>query len=711
MEQANDIIAIIKQADKPLALDELAVELNSDIAEVKRLCKALAQSGDVMYTRRGKIALPAWMGCVAGKLQGTRSGAAFLIPFHKEDGEGDVFIPPTALMGAMHEDTVIARITTRTPRNKAKRREGEVTQILKRARQSIVCKFEKGSASGVGIPKDDRVNQAVLIPRGKEKGAHTGDLVVVRITKWADGPRSAEGIVDEVLGEPGSAADVLAIIRHHELFDTFSKKALEQAMNVPQSVSASERAGRDDFRDLPCITIDGDDAKDYDDAISLQKLGDNFELGVHIADVSHYVKPGSPIDHDAYERATSTYFPDMVLPMLPFELSNGICSLREKEDRLSISCIMEIDREGSVVQYRFCKSVINVTRRVTYNAANGMLNHDEEQIEAFREIYPLLLDMHELSMVLTARRRGRGSLDFDLPESHIELDELGKPAAITPYERGASNLIIEEFMLAANECAAKYGTRNDLPYVYRVHEDPSDERIDELYALTEALGMPVRRPKATRIKPKALQALLSLADGQPYASVINRVVLRSMKKAKYSEKNTGHFGLALRNYCHFTSPIRRYPDLVVHRAIAASVEGGLHHKALEEWYGKMKGIALHCSERERISMEAERDVDDLNKALYMNERIGQAFTGIVSGVTEFGVFVELPSTIEGMVRIQNLPDDYYIYDETQYRLEGRHTGKTYTLGDEMAILVAGVDLSQRRIEFLPDEDIANRPAH
>ena len=699
-EMERDILQYLQEQTAPVSQGELekATALHRDV--LAGCLTQMENEGKVMQTKRGKWAWPALLGCVCGRVQGTRKGFAFLLA---EDGGEDVFLPQDALRGAMHGDRVLVRTFAPNRRGKGLQREGEVLRILQRARQTVVGTLEKGHYASFLIPEDRRLPD-LLIPKGKTGGAQHGQLVVVKITAYQQENRNAEGEVIEILGEAGSAeADLLGIIRHYGLKETFEPKTLEEAKEVPQQVTDRESAKREDFRNLLTVTIDGADARDFDDAISLERTEAGHALYVHIADVTHYVKPGSALDKEAYERGTSVYFPGAVLPMLPEALSNGICSLNQKEDRLTLSCIMQVDQNGYVTSFRFARGVIKVDKRVTYEDANAILERGDEGIaKAYRPVLALLEEMRTLAEKLMRNKQRRGSLDFERPESVFTLNEEGRAVDVFVHERGIANRMIEEFMLLANECAAKFAGQSDLPFLYRVHEDPAEDKMAEFFAMCKALGVSFQKPKR-KLKPRDLQALLVQTQQEPYADAVSRVMLRSLKKARYCEEDLGHFGLALKHYCHFTSPIRRYPDMVVHRAIIAKLEGGLSEKALEQQARQMPEYGRHTSECERVAMEAERAVDDLKRAEYMQDKLGEVYEGVVSSVTAFGLFVELENTIEGLVPIAMLEDDYYIYDEQLYRLIGRSTGMVYALGQRVTVKVTAVDLAMRRVEFALEE--------
>ena len=697
--QAAQVLAMLEQ--QKTALDAAALGLLCEMDGPVLACalEELRQAGRAMENRKGRWAVPALLGCIYGRVQGTRKGYAFLLP---ADGTDDVFLPQDALGGAMHEDHALVRVIARKGRARGtnRAREGEVVQVLHRARTRVVGTLERGAHANFLIPEDRRIAD-LFIPREAVGNGQSGQLVVAEITACAKPGRNAEGRVVEILGETGSSeADRMAIIRHYGLKDAFDPAALQEAERRAVAVQKKDLRGRTDFRDQMIVTIDGADAKDFDDAISLQINPDGgYTLGVHIADVTHYVVPDTALDVEAYTRGTSVYFPGAVLPMLPEALSNEMCSLQAGQDRLTLSCVMELDKGGHVQHYAFTRGVIRVTRRVTYEDANRILEqHHQPLAQAYGEVTPLLKRMETLARVMMRNRFGRGALDFDFPEPEFVLDESGRAVDVFPRHRGIANQMIEEFMLAANECAARFAVERDLPFLFRVHEEPDAGRMDEYFAMLKALGVPAQKPKRA-VKPRDLQAILKQAAGQAYETAVNRVLLRSLKKARYCEENLGHFGLAAKYYCHFTSPIRRYPDILVHRGIIAALKGGLREKQLEAEHARMPEMGRHTSECERVAMEAERAVDDLKKTEYMQDKVGQEYDGMISGVTDFGLFVELPNTVEGLVRLSSLEDDFYIYDEKLFRIVGRNSGMTYALGDRVRIRVIGTDMGLRRTEF------------
>ena len=695
-EQIN---AILVENHQPMERVELCAKLQTKPAVCEKVLHAMQEQGRIVYTNRGKIALPEQMGYVRGTISANERGFAFLVQESRD--EEDLFLPAIALHGALHGDTVLVR--KRQKRAYRGKEEGEVTAIIRRARQTVIGRLEKRRQMGMLYPEDRRLPE-MYVPGFALHGAKNGDLVVARVTHWPAKNRSWQGEITEVLGKANCMDSmILGLIRSYELPTEFAPAALAQAKAVEQSVSPRAKKNREDFRDLLTVTIDGEDARDFDDAISIcPKSGGEVELYVHIADVSHYVKLYDAIDRDAYERGTSVYFPDRVLPMLPRELSNGICSLNEGEDRLALSCVISLSAVGEVLDYRFCNSVICSNRRCTYESVNRILQHKEEIAGYTDDIVELLRMMDATAQKLMRLREERGSIDFDIPDCKIQTDAQGNATCVEREERGPSQQMIEEFMLCANECAAKLGKEHNLPFLYRVHENPETFKLESVFQLARALGLKV--PKSEHPTPKELQALLQEAAQTPFAAMFSRLLLRAMQKAHYAEKPLGHYGLALKNYCHFTSPIRRYPDLMVHRAIKAFLLQRNAIKEMEILHAKMPEYALHTSERERVAMEAERAVDDLLKAQYMERYIGKRFVGIVSSVVEYGLFVELENTVEGLVRITTMADDTYLYDEKRLQLKGWKTKKTFAIGDKIDIIVNSVDLELRRIDFLLAEE-------
>lgn len=702
-EMETLLLETLRRSGNPAAPEALLEPLE-DPDQGAAAIERLLSTGRVMLTRKRKLALPEQMGLHYGRVQGNARGFGFFIP---ADGTPDLFLPADAIHGAMHGDMVWVRQTDQISRGGNP--EAEVALIASRGQKKIVGTFEddEGAGGGYVVPDDTRLYMDVLIRPGDVDGAKQGDKVVAEILQYPDGRRPLTGRVVEVLGSKEKAGtDILSIIRRMDLPDDFSKTAARQARNLNKPVASEEIARREDLRALPCITIDGADAKDLDDAVSLVMLkGGNCLLGVHIADVSHYVTPQSPLDQEAYKRGTSVYFPDRVLPMLPKEISNGVCSLNPNTEKLTLSCIMELDPAGKVVSHRLAETVIRTRYRMTYEDANAMFDGDKGLLEQYKDIWPMLSNMGALMEKLRNRRFKRGSMDFDLAEAKLILDKKGHTVDVKLYERGISNQMIEEFMLLANETVANHARQMGIPFLYRVHETPDKEKLQQLNTFLHTLGYGIK--SLNNLRPATLQKVLLASKGTKEEAVISRVTLRSLRKARYAPECLGHFGLAIGDYCHFTSPIRRYPDLTVHRLLKAMLHGELDEKQRADWAQRMEEIAQHCSQRELAALEAERAADDLKKCEYMKDRIGTVETGIISGVAQYGFFVQLPNTVEGMVRIGSMGDDYYILDEQNYRMVGRSTGKTYRLGDQVTIRVTGADLETGNVDFILERDAGN----
>ena len=687
-----------EQAYKPMNLKELAKVFNiksDDIEDFKKVLDYMEKDGLVVKTRTEHYGVPEKMGLLVGKVQGHKRGYAFLIP---EDDREDVFIPASGLNGAMNGDKVVVKVFKEI--KEGKRSEGEVIRILDRVNKTVIGSFEDSKNFGFVVPDEKRIYQDIYIPKGNTMGAHSGDIVIAEITKWPEKRRSPEGKIVEILGKKGEKGiDILTIIKKYNLPEEFPEKVQKYTENIPDEIKEEEYNNRMDLRDKKIITIDGEDAKDLDDAISIEKLPNgNFYLGVHIADVSHYVKEKNPLDKEALKRGTSVYLVDRVIPMLPKKLSNGICSLNPKVDRLTLSCFMEIDKTGKVLNHKVVESVINSSERMTYTDVNKILkDNDQQLIKKYDYLMENFKLMEELCKILYKKRINRGAIDFDFEECKIILDEEGKPVEIKPYEREIGNRIIEEFMLVCNETIAEYMFWANIPFVYRIHEEPDSEKLQHFNEFVYNLGYSIKYSK--EIHPKALQEVVEKVKGKKEETVINTLLLRSLKQAKYSPECVGHFGLAARYYCHFTSPIRRYPDLIIHRIIKEYIKGRTTEKRIKKLEGEVAHASVQSSEMERLAEEAEREVDDLKKAEYMSERIGEVYDGIISSVTAFGLFVELPNTVEGLVHISTLLDDYYVYDERGLRLIGEKTKKIYRLGDEVKIKVDKVDLDSYEVYF------------
>lgn len=700
-ERKERILAFMREsAYKPLLFEELAIVLDvpkSDMELFRNVLEELESEGKIFKTRKNRYGIPEKMNLVAGRLQGNERGYGFVIPDDEE--RNDIFISADSLNGAMHNDRVIARINTGVIGTK--RAEGEIIKIIHRANRTVVGTFDHSRYFGFVVPDDKKISGDIFIPRDEFNGAKPGDKVVAEIVKWPESRRNAEGKVIEILGNKEDVGtDILSIIKAYGLDEEFPEDALRQAESIPEVVTAEMLRGRRDLRKLRMVTIDGEDAKDLDDAVSLERLpGGKYRLGVHIADVSHYVTENSPLDMEALKRGTSVYLVDRVIPMLPGKLSNGICSLNPRVDRLAFTVMMDIDSSGRVTDHDIFESVINVDERMTYTNVYKILVEDDREL---KERYSYLLDdfkaMEELALILRNKRLSRGSIDFDFDESKIVLNEKGKPVEIKRYEITIANRIIEEFMLVCNETVAEHFYWTNSPFVYRIHEDPDPEKIASFAEFVNNLGYHLKG--INKIHPGALQELLLKAKGTKEELIISTVMLRSLAKARYSHQNSGHFGLAAKFYCHFTSPIRRYPDLIIHRIIKEYLKGHLtqdREKALNE---ALPAIARQCSERERAADEAERETEDLKKVEYMKEREGERFEGIISNVTSFGMFVELDNTIEGLVKMSSLEDDYYTFDDKRYCLIGERTRKIYRIGDVVHVQLARADVATRQIDFL-----------
>lgn len=633
-----------------------------------------------------------------GIFSGTSRGFGFVTLDGDEGGE-DIFIPERETKGALNKDRVQVCISEDQT---GKRREGTIVAILERNVNELVGTFQKGKSFGFVVPDNQKFGSDIFIPKEYTKGAVNGHKVLVKITDYGNESKNPEGRVTQILGhinDPG--VDVASVILGNGIPTEFPEEVMHQVENIKDEVDSKDMAGRLDLRGLQTVTIDGEDAKDLDDAITLSKEGNIYKLGVHIADVSNYVTEGSPLDKEAIKRGTSVYLVDRVIPMLPHKLSNGICSLNQGCNRLALSCIMDIDEKGNVIGHRIAETVINVDRRMTYTSVKKIVeDHDEAEMKEYEELVPMFEDMLVLANILREKRRKRGSIDFDFPESKIIIGKDGRPTDILPYERNKATKIIEDFMLIANETVAEDFFWQELPFVYRTHENPDLEKIEKLSIFINNFGYTMRVGQ-DEIHPKELQKLLVRIDGTPEEALISRLTLRSMKQAKYTTSCDGHFGLATKYYCHFTSPIRRYPDLQIHRIIKENLRGGLREKRIEHYDRILSEIARQSSLTERRADEAEREVEKLKKVQYMSKFIGETFEGVISGVTSWGMYVELPNTVEGMVRMSDLQDDYYIYDESHYMLIGEHTKHTYKLGQKIKVRVVDTSKLLRTIDFVP----------
>ena len=658
---------------------------------LKEVLDALVEEGKIALSKRGKYSR-GHAEHLKGIFQANARGFGFVSP---ESGGDDVFIPEENLCGAFQGDEVEYIITAAPLR---RRMEGKIVRVLSHSVTRIVGLYEKCRDFGFVRPDNQRYLKDIYIPAGKEGGAMTGHKVVVELLSYGGEHMKPEGRVAEIIGhinDPGT--DILSIVMDMGIKTEFPEKVLNQAVRVGKPVSDGDRAGRIDLRNWQMVTIDGEDAKDLDDAVSVTREGENYRLGVHIADVANYVQERSALDKEAYERGTSVYLADRVIPMLPHVLSNGSCSLNAGEDRLALSCIMTISPSGEMMDHEIAETVICVDKRMSYNGVAKILDGDEEAIRKNKEVVPMLRQMKELSDILRERRGRRGSIDFDFSETKIVLDETGRPVELRPYERNAATKIIEDFMLMANETVAEEYFWRDVPFLYRTHDTPDEEKIRQLSTFINNFGYHIH--VRNEVRPKEIQKLLGKVDGTPEEALISRLALRSMKQARYSTENTGHFGLAAKYYTHFTSPIRRYPDLQIHRIIKENLRGRLNEDRVSYYAEILPGAAVQCSTKERTAEEAEREVVKLKKAEYMRAHIGEEYEGVISGVTRWGIYVELPNTVEGLVHVADMWDDHYEFIEQSYELAGEHTGKTYKLGQTVRVRVSDADKVQRTVNF------------
>lgn len=690
-----------EESYKPMTVQELEEVLGiKESADFKSFVKALVQMEEqalVIRTRNNRYGLPEKMNLVRGKLTAHAKGFAFVTP--EEPGMDDIFIPPHETKNAMHGDLVLVRVSSVSS---GSRREGTVEKIIERGLNEIVGTYSKSNHYGFVIPDDKKITNDIFIPNNASMGAVDGHKVVVKITAYPEGRVSAEGEVIQILGhknDPG--VDILSIIHSNGLPLEFPQDVLEQAQQTPETIAESDLENRRDLRDQVIVTIDGADAKDLDDAVTVTELENgNYKLGVHIADVSHYVTEGSPIDREAFDRGTSVYLVDRVIPMIPHRLSNGICSLNPKVDRLTLSCDMEIDAEGQVVKHEIFQSVIKTTERMTYSDVNKILvDQDEELRKHYEPLVPMFERMEKLASILREKRMKRGAIDFDFKESKVLVDEEGHPTDVILRERSVAEKLIEEFMLVANETVAEHFHWMDVPFIYRIHEDPKEEKLQRFFEFITNFGLVVKG-KANAIHPRALQEIIEAVEGKPEEMVVSTVMLRSMQQAKYHEESLGHFGLSTEFYTHFTSPIRRYPDLIVHRLIRTYlIEGDLRPETRDKWNILLPEIAEHTSKRERRAVDAERETDDLKKTEFMLDKVGEEYDGIISSVTNFGMFVELENTIEGLVHVSAMNDDYYRFEERHLAMIGERTAKVFRIGDEVRVKVIKVDKDERAIDF------------
>ena len=686
----------------PMKIKELAIVLGvkkDQRPQLEQILNELMTEGRIVCSKRGKFSKSEEKK-ITGTFQAHPKGFGFV---SVEGEKEDIFIPESETNGAMHMDTVEISVS---PAVTGRRREGKVLHVLERGMKQVVCTYQLNKNFGFAVPDNPKFGSDIFIPLERSKGAVNGHKVVVEITQYGKKGKNPEGKVVEILGhinDPG--VDILSIVRAYGLPVEFDPKVMMQVEHVAKPVSEADMAGRMDLRDWQMVTIDGEDAKDLDDAVSLTMDHENYILGVHIADVSNYVQEHSALDTEALKRGTSVYLVDRVIPMLPHALSNGICSLNQGEERLALSCIMTVNPKGEIIDHTITESVICVDRRMTYtNVKKILADHDPEVMAEYEPLVPMFEKMAELAAILRKKRMKRGSIDFDFPETKVILDKNGNPVDIRPYDRNVATKLIEDFMLAANETVAAEYYWRELPFVYRTHEQPDSEKIQKLSTFINNFGYSLHIG-SDEVHPKELQKLLEKIDGTSEEPLISRLTLRSMKQARYTVENTGHFGLAADCYCHFTSPIRRYPDLQIHRIIKDSLRGRLGEKRIGHYTQILPEVAKHASEMERRADEAERETIKLKKVQYMENHIGEIFAGVISGVAEYGFFVELENTVEGLVRVTSLTDDFYQYYEETYELVGEATNRRFKLGQQVRVTVDNCDRIMRTIDFtLADSD-------
>lgn len=703
-ELQQRILAFMKNEDyKPMTVAEIeeVFEL-SEAEEFKELVKTLVKmeaQGLIVRSRSNRYGLPERMNLLRGRFIGHPKGFGFVAP--DEAGMDDIFIAPHEINGALNGDTVLIRVLKESSGD---RREGTVTKIVERGKTSFVGTFQANRGFGFVVPDDKKMTMDIFVAKEDTLGAVDGHKVVVEITNWPDQVKSATGMITKILGhknDPG--VDILSIIYKHDIPPEFPEEVVEAAAQVPDEITEQDLIGRRDLRHETIVTIDGADAKDLDDAVTVTKNEDGtYKLGVHIADVSYYVTQDSVLDKEAYDRATSVYLTDRVIPMIPHRLSNGICSLNPKVDRLTLSCEMIIDSAGQVIKHEIFQSVIKTTERMTYSDVYKILEEPDEHpelVERYKPLIPMFELMAELAQVLRDRRMSRGAIDFDFKESKVIVKEDGWPVDIVLRERTVAERLIEEFMLVANETVAEHFHWMELPFIYRIHEDPKPEKLQRFFEFVTNFGL-VIKGTGNSVHPKALQEILKSIEGLPEEPVISTMLLRSLQQAKYYPESLGHFGLSADYYTHFTSPIRRYPDLIVHRLIRTYlINGDTSKETVVHWNSVMDEIAEHTSERERRAVDAERDTDALKKAQFMSDKIGEEFIGMVSSITNFGIFVELPNTVEGLVHISNMTDDYYRFEDRMMTMIGERTGRQFRIGDEVKIRVSNVNIEESAIDF------------
>lgn len=699
-EKKERIYEMISHEDyRPMRAKDIAVLLNvpkEDKKDFLDMIDSLLTEGRIIEDSKNLIRLPG-KDTIAGIFSGTTKGYGFV---RISDTQEDIFIPANSVLDAHDKDRVLIQFCDSIT-GKGHKKEGIVLRVLERFSNTVVGTFIKNNGYGFVHPDNQKFGEDIFIPKGHTMHAVSGHKVEVELTFFGNHQRKPEGNIIAILGhidDPGT--DIMAVIRAAGIPLDFPEGVINELLTVPDHVSEEAMEGRLDLRDVQMVTIDSEDAKDLDDAVSLTMENGIYKLGVHIADVSHYVREGSPLDKEALKRGTSNYLIDKVIPMLPHELSNGICSLNQGENRLALSVLMEIDTKGNVIGHKIAETLICVDKRMSYTSVKKIIeDKDPKETQKYQELVPMFFLMEELSTILRSKRKKRGSIDFDIPECKITVDEKGVPVEIGPYDRNRATKIIEDFMLIANETVAEDYFWQELPFVYRTHETPDPEKINKLSTFIQNFGYTIKNTQ-DEIHPKELQMLLAKIEGSDEESLISRLTLRSLKQAKYTTSCDGHFGLAARYYCHFTSPIRRYPDLQIHRIIKENLRGKLTDSRINHYESILPDVSFLSSKYERRADEAEREVEKLKKIEYMSKFVGESFDGVISGVSSFGLYIELPNTVEGMVKIEDLTDDYYIFDEEHYMLYGEHTKKCYKLGQRVNVYLEATDKMLRTIEFL-----------
>ena len=678
----------------PVNIEEMMLMLDipfDDREELMLILEELADECEIIKTSKKKYASPEKLGYLKGKAALARGGFGF----HEREDKEDIFIPPTHLGGALTGDTVLAEPLAKTERGP----ECRVVRIIKRKTNLVVGTFQNSRNFGFVVPDDERIPFDIFISKKKFLNARNGQKVVVRITKWHDPKKynsKPEGEVAAVLGFPDDkGVDILAVMRSHGLKEEFPTRVIEQCDNINEIISDADIASRTDFREDKIFTIDGVDSRDFDDAVGIKYEGGIYTLGVHIADVTHYVTEGSPLDREALSRGTSVYFPGSVVPMLPKKLSNGICSLNPREDRLTLSVVIKINENGEVTDHEITEGIIRSCERMTYDDVTAILEGDSKLIQKYSHISEELKLMEKLAEILRKTRMAQGSIDFDFPEIKIVTDENGKAIDVYKHYSGVSNKIIEEFMLLANKVVAEQFFWTETPFVYRVHEKPSSEKIRAFNDFASNMGYRLSHSA----HPGEYAKIVNEVKGRREELIVNKVMLRSLMKAKYSHECLGHFGLSFKYYCHFTSPIRRYPDLAIHRIIKEFISCGISEKRARYYKKFVSEVSVKSSETELVAMEAEREADDIKKAEYMHSHLGEEYSAVISSCTNFGFYAQLENGIEGLIRLSDLKDDYYVFDAESLSLTGEHTGKSYRIGDSVDIIVASVDIKNINFEL------------